>query len=222
MRTILIIEDHPIIVDAYKKVISTIEKNNKYLRFQIHEASNCEDAYIKITNTALDDGYDIIFLDISIPPSRDGHILSGEDLGLTIRELHPKSKIIIGTTHDTTTRIKSLIRNINPEGFLIKSEINLKEITDAVNTINEGGYYYSNTVLNVMKRQVINEDIIDRLDREILYELSVGTRMKELPQCLPLSMRSIEKRKQRMKEIFGIENDNDKTLLFEAKEHGFI
>ena len=65
---------------------------------------------------------DIVFLDIKLPPSKDGKILSGEDLGIKINQLLPDTKIIISTTFNDNYRIHNILENINPDGFLIKND----------------------------------------------------------------------------------------------------
>ena len=61
-----------------------------------------------------------MFLDISVPPSKDKKLLSGEDVGLMINRVFPSSKIIVSTTFNDNYRIQSILKNMNPDGFLIK------------------------------------------------------------------------------------------------------
>ena len=68
----------------------------------------------------------------------------------------------------------------------------------------------------------MNNYSFDNIDRKILYELSIGTRMKDLPDIIPLSIAGIEKRKRHLKQIFNINSPNDKELLKIAKEKGFV
>jgi hypothetical protein len=57
-------------------------------------------------------------------------------------------------------------------------------------------------------------------DRIILYQLSLGTKTKDLHHYLPLSYRAIENRKRRLKEYF--EASDDRTLLEKARERGYV
>ena len=56
----------------------------------------------------------------------------------------------------------------------------------------------------------------------MLYELSIGTRLKDLPDIVPLLIAGIEKRKRHLKHIFNINSSDDKELLYIVKEQGFI
>ena len=63
---------------------------------------------------------------------------------------------------------------------------------------------------------------MDKIDRQILYELSIGTKTKDLPNIVPLSIAGIEKRKRILKRVFDVEYQGDKALITKAREKGFI
>lgn len=220
---ILIIDDHPIISEAYKMAFEHISNQNKMLLFKIDIASNCKEANEKIRfKAAREQNIDLVFLDIRLPPSKEDKILSGEDLGLLINDTFPDSKIIISTSLSNNYRINTLINNINPDGFIIKNDINSKELITAINTVIENPPYYSKTILQFLRKRLSNDYLLDKIDRQILYELSLGAKMKELPKTIPLSLAGIEKRKRHIKQIFNIIDADDRQLLLLAKEKGFI
>lgn len=221
--TVLIIDDHPLIVSAYKSAFNYIEKQNTALDFDIDEASDCDSAYKKIIQLSVSNKkLDLVFLDISLPPSKDGTILSGEDLGLKINELVPGTKIIVSTTFNDNYRIHGLFKNLDPDGFLVKNDIDPKELVNAITTVLTDPPYYSKTIIKLLRNEVSSDFILDETDRKLLYELSIGTLMKDLPDLLSLSLAGVEKRKRHLKEIFNAESPYDKKLLLIAKEKGFI
>ncbi len=219
---VLIIEDHPLITEAYKKAFSQISLKNPKLNFIISTANNCDTAYLKIKEASKRQGLDIVFLDIKLPPSQKGMILSGEDLGLKIIELLPNSKIIVSTTFNDNYRMNSIFKNLNPEGFLIKNDLNPKELVSAIETIIEGNPYYSKSVIELMRKLTANDFLIDAIDRKLLYELSKGTKMSQLPDIIPLSVSALEKRKRVLKEVFDLADKEDRDLFRIAEEKGFI
>lgn len=217
---ILMIDDHPITLDGYKNILKSLKDDN--LMLIIETASDCEEAYWKIHNSSKDDyTYDIIFLDISLPPSENLKIYSGEDLGLKIRELSPSSKIIILTMYNENFRIYNILKSISPEGLLIKSDVSPQEFHNAFNKVFKGKIYYSNTVTVLMRKQFANDIVLDELDRHILFQLSKGVMTKDIINFIPLSLAAIEKRKKHMKELFEVEG-GDLLLVGRAKELGFI
>lgn len=218
---VLLIDDHPLISEAYKSAFNHISKNDETYSFSIDMAHDCDTAIQKIKEyTKSDERLEVVFLDISLPPSQDGKILSGEDLGLKLNELLPDTKIIISTTFNDNYRIHSIFRNINPDGFLIKNDITSQELVTAILNVLTDPPYYSKTVMKLLRKQVSSEFLLDNIDRKILFELSIGTRMKDLSEIVHLSIPGIEKRKRHLKQIFDIQEDRD--LILVAKEKGFI
>lgn len=220
--SVLIIEDHPFSAEAYKKAFEVVGSANKEISFKIDIANDCDSAYKKILESAEKKGIDIFFLDISLPPSKDGKILSGEDLGIIMKKILPKSKIIVATTHFDNFRIQSIVKSINPEGYLVKNDIDTDELILAIKTVINNPPYYSNTVLKSFRKSMSNIHTLDEIDRQLLYELSIGTKMKDMPNILPLSKAGIEKRKRQLKEIFDIQNQDDRELILLARNKGFI
>ena len=94
---VLMIDDHPMIIEGYKNTL--LGENQKEYQIKIDIASNCDDAYETIVKSSETVPYDMLFIDIKLPPSSDGTITSGEDLAKHAKELLPKSKIIILTMH---------------------------------------------------------------------------------------------------------------------------
>src|SRR5690606_16350294 len=137
--TILIIDDHPLIVQAYKLALEEIKNTIEDIIFNIAVSHDCTTALNTINNAITHSKkIDLVLLDISLPPSEDGKILSGEDLGIKIRSLWHETKIIVSTTYSDTFRIHTIIKNINPEGFLVKNDLEPAELVQAVKTVLNG------------------------------------------------------------------------------------
>ena len=219
---VLIVDDHPIICDSYKDAFAEVNKEFEHLQIQIEVALDCDAAREKIRNNWVEKGYDLVFLDIRLPASRDRKLVSGEDLGELIREEQPQAKIIVATTFNDNFRMLNIFKSLNPEGFLIKNDLDTKELTTAISHVIQGKPYYSSTVAGLFRKQMSQSMNVDKIDRLMLYELSMGTRMKEMPKVVPLSMAGIEKRKRILKQKFDVEDQGDKALILKAREMGFI
>lgn len=227
MKTILevlIIEDHPVIIDIYKKTIIEINgfKNYKNFSFHFTEASNCDDALEKIDKATLVGKLDLILLDINLPASINNKVISGEDIGVIVKKLFPNVKLIIFTSTNENARLSSILYNLNPEAFLIKSDVSYNEIIKAICSVLDNTPYYSKTILKLLHKQISTRIVIDKIDRQLLYEISRGTKMKDLPNILPMSMAGIERRKRVLKNLFNIPYEEDKRLIEIARENGFL
>lgn len=220
--TALIIDDHPLISEAYKSAFKHIQKQDENISFDIYIAHDCDTALDIIKErTKQNRSIDIVFLDMSLPPSMDKKILCGEDLGIEINEVFPKAKIIVSTSFNDNYRVHSIFKSINPDGFLIKNDITPKELVTAIEQVLKDPPYYSNTVVKLLRKQVASDFLLDDLDRRILYEISIGTKLKDI-ENVPISVHGIEKRKRLLKQIFNIKGAEDRELVLIAKEKGFI
>ena len=103
-NNILIVDDHPFIIEGYKNAITRY--NPSEYEFCITQAKDWESAYKIITdpNTA---AFDIAFLDISMPPYEEKSMHSGEDLAKLIGEYMPNCKIILLTMYTELLKIKT-------------------------------------------------------------------------------------------------------------------
>lgn len=220
--SVLIIEDHPLIAKAYKIAFAQITESHENFQFEIDLAQNCDDAIEKIVLASENEPYDIIFLDISLPPSQDGLFASGEDLGIRINEVLPDSKIIIATSFNDHLKVNSLLKSIDPDGFLVKTDIESNELIGAILGVINLPPFYSKSVLNSIRKHFATGVFLDKTDRQLLYELSIGTRMTDLPSVLMMSLRGLHKRKEQLKVIFDIKDCGDRDLIIRAKESGFI
>ena len=217
---ILMVDDHPIIIEGYQNVLMATKEEGQTLK--IDTANNCDMAQLMIHRAAKETHYDVCFFDISLPGSEDGKYTSGEDLAMLAKKLLPNSKIVILTMFNETFRIHNIIKEINPDGFLIKSDLTSMELADAFQQILKSPPYYSSTVNHYVKKTITSEIYVDDINRKILHLLSQGIKTKSLLDYIPLSMSGIEKRKKQLKLLFSIEDGKDGSLLDKAREKGFL
>ena len=220
---LLMVDDHPVIIEAYKNILASEDFKEEY-EFSIDTAFNCDSGIEKINNSVKNGRYDILFLDIQLPPSSDGKIISGEDLAVYAKKILPEAKIIVLTTFNDSHRIHNILKIANPDSLLIKDDLTSKELLKALNTIMNGAPYYSTTVSKFFRKQSINfgQSLLDDVNKKIIYYLSKGIKTKDLPEHVHLSLSAIEKRKVQIREILDLKTKNVDELLKEAKKKGFI
>lgn len=217
---ILMVDDHPIIIEGYQNVLMATKEDDQTLL--IDTANNCDTAQLMIDRASKGTHYDVCFFDISLPASADGKYASGEDLALLAKQVMPKAKIIILTMFNESFRIHNIIKEINPDGFLIKSDLTSMELADAFQQILYAPPYYSSTVNNYVKKTIRSEIYVDDVNRKILHLLSQGIKTKSLNEYIPLSTSALEKRKKQLKLLFSVTDGKDESLLQEAREKGYL
>ena len=217
---ILMVDDHPIIIEGYQNTLMATKKDDQILL--IDTANDCDSANKLLQKASKEKPYDVCFFDISLPSSSDGNITSGEDLAKIARELLPNTKIVILTMFNESYRIHNIIKEVSPDGFLIKSDLTSSELAEAFQHILFSPPYYSSTVNNFLKKSVTSDIYIDDVNRKILHLLSQGIKTRSLKEHIDLSMSAIEKRKKQMKLLFSIPDGKDETLLSVAREKGYL
>lgn len=219
-KNVLIIDDHPLITESFKMALTKVAVDSGIYKFFISEVVSIDGALKLIRKK--ENKFDIIFLDIKLPKSSNEDFLSGEDLGVEIRKVSPSSKIMVVTTYNDNFRINNIFKSINPEGLLIKNDLKPKTLVTAIEELLDDIPAYSKTVKVLLRKFSTNDINIDSIDRQILYQLSIGTKMSDLPNIVPMSMSGIERRKRQLKEVFNIIKGNDQLLVEIAKGKGFI
>lgn len=215
---ILIVDDHPFIIEAYKNAIKGYN-TDEYL-FEITQANDCKSGYEKIVTAP--QNFDIAFFDISMPPYEEKQIFSGEDLARLMRKKMPECKVILLTMHTELLKISSIIKNVTPNGLIIKNDLTFDELLHAFDKILHGENYYSQTVEKLVGQIASDPINIDQFDKQILYHLSKGVKTKDIPQFVPLSLSAVEKRKLNLKERFNLRGGADIELIRQAREKGLL
>jgi len=215
------IDDHPMIIEGYQNTLQFTKKDTQELDIDI--ANNCDEA-LAYMNTSIENNipYDVLFVDISLPASTDGTMSSGEDLAEYARENLPNAKIIILTMFNESFRIHNIIQTINPEGFLIKSDLTSSELASAFQAVLNNPPFYSGTVNSHIRKTLTSKMVVDEKNRKILYLLSQGVKTKNLASHLDISLSAVEKRKKQLKDLFLVDDGQDETLIIKARKKGFL
>jgi DNA-binding NarL/FixJ family response regulator len=216
---IIIVDDHPFIIEAYKNTLKSYNSDN--FEYTTTQANNCKSAYEIITDPE-QKPFDLAFFDISMPAYEEKGMMSGEDLAKLIRKVMPACKIILLTMHTELIKINNIIKEINPNGLIIKNDLTFDELLIAFDKILKGDNYYSQTVVKFVSQSQYDNVNVDDFDKQILFHLAKGIKTKDIPQYVPLSLSAIEKRKLNLKDLLGIKEGNDIDLIREAKNKGVL
>jgi len=219
---LLIVDDQPLIINCYKIALQQISDKKPNCKFDIRCAVNCDEANYYIENSLKGILFDLVLLDINIPPSEDMKLLSGEDVGLKLKKLSKVSKLIVITSHNNNHLLCNIFKNLNPDGFLVKSDFDFKELITCINSVLNDIPYYSKTITRLIRNHMSNQILLDKTDREILFHISRGAKTKDLPGFVNLSIAGIEKRKRQLREVFNTKRKDDISLIERAKEKGFV
>ncbi len=216
---ILLVDDHPITVEGYITALSKRKNVSEVPNFKT--SYSCESAYRSVLDTSLKGlPFDIAIIDLDLPGCTEPPLPSGKELALFLRKKMPSTKIIIITAHTELIIVYDIWRSIKPEGFIIKNDLTPEGILKIVEQISDGVPYKSPMVENCIREIWKKELIVEDYNRQIIYYLSLGFRVKDLHEVIPMSQGAIQKRINKINEVFEV-TDKD-GLLKEVKRLGFI
>lgn len=214
---VLFVEDHPAMVEGYKTLFTRTAIGTDW---QFDQAYTLQSAYEKIMHPGKN--YDLICLDIEMQPFEEAKLRNGEDLARIIRKQFMNVRLLIMTSHMESSFVYPIIKAVQPEGYLVKSDVYPSEIIEAVDAVMSGKTYYSKTIQSVLVSMTKQARYLDANNRQIILLLNQGIKTKNIPSYLNLSLSAVDKRKSLIKEYFGIEKGNDEDILREARKCGFI
>ena len=217
IKKVLIIDDHSPIIEGYKSILSF---NDQGFILEFQEARNSETAYDMITSGRI--LFDIIFLDLSLPPYHEMKIIFGEDLIPYIKKYQPQSKTIVVTSHTEQFLLYKIYKKVKPEGILIKSDFTPAEFLSAFTDIVNGKEFYTAATKEAIKKLTSADFYLDSIDMQIITLLAKGIKSKNLAEHLPIGISAIDKRKQKIREFFFIEKGNDEDIIKAAKKRQYI
>jgi DNA-binding NarL/FixJ family response regulator len=217
---ILAVDDHEMTTLGYKFILEDTKFDGYEVRMDT--AKTYREAIQKLDQSVKGLPYQILLLDIQLSQGSDGPAESGEDIGIYARKICPGAKIVFMSSFSDNYRINSVMQSVDPEGYMVKSEIDQKSLQTMVETVLNTPPYYTQKALVAIRKKMANDINLDENDKKILYHLSIGTKTKDMVNHISLSLPSIENRKRQIKALFGVEKQNDQALISESRKRGFI
>jgi DNA-binding NarL/FixJ family response regulator len=216
---ILMVDDHQLMIEGYKAMLALYKEQHTV---EVTTANTCEEAYYIISDAKNTNYFDLVFLDYSIPSYPEKKILNGEDLGILIRKQMPNTKIIMLTAHFDAIRLYNVVKKINPNGLLIKSDFKPPQLLEAFESVLRGELYMTSTAKEKLKEPLFTQDLLDSEDRKIIELLAEGLQIKSIADKMNVSEDKIKKRKSKIKDLLGIEKGSDEDILRECRALGLL
>lgn len=196
MLKILIVDDHEIFREGLKQVINQTDD------FAVKdEACNGREAL----NLIWKNDYDIVILDISMPPGRNGlevlkqMKLKKPDLRVLMLSVYPEDQYAIQA-------IKA-----GASGYLTKSSV-ARELVHALTRISSNGMYISPEVAEQMAdeikapRESIIHDLLSPREFQIFLKIAQGESIKQIADELAISSSSVSTHRKRILEKMKLKN----------------
>ncbi len=182
---LILADDHILLRDALANLINSFEEFRV-----VATAGNGEEVKQAIKNGSRPD---IILMDLNMPK------LDGYETAQWLQENYPGIKVVILTMYDSEIALIRLLRT-GVSGFL-KKDIHPSELRNALLTIAEGEYYYSNRTTgkiaslfrkNQEKKSAIENAILSDVEVRFLKLACTDMTYKEIAHEMHMTPRNID------------------------------
>ena len=196
---LFLVDDHKMIREGLKNFLSDQEG------FEIvGEAENGIDCLNQLENLEVD----IVLSDLNMPE------MDGLELIKKIKETRPELKVIALTMMGESQHIKQMLAE-GAVGYLLK-DCSEEELTSAINTVHQGGTYYSPEVTNIilnnirkikpLKSKVVTDMPLTDREKEVLHLILKEYSNKEIADTLFVSVRTVDAHKRNLLDKTGSKN----------------
>ena len=108
------------------------------------------------------------------------------------------------------------------DSHIIKNDLTFDELLFAFDRVIKNEKYYSQSVLEMLSQMQHVPIEIDQFDKKILFQLSKGTKVADIPQYVPISSSAIKRRMEDLKVLLELKDGSDEELVKVAKSKGLL
>ncbi|AVA24807.1 response regulator transcription factor [Rhizobium sp. NXC24] len=200
---VLLIDNHPLVIDGLKAVLET------YDHIEVVGTAGLAQAGLDIGR---DTRPEVVLMDINMPK------LNGIDAIELFRNELPEARVVMLSMHDSREYISSSVMR-GAAGYVLK-DVSTDEIVLAIETVAEGGTYFSSGVVDVlMERKSGNDtDSLTPRERDILGLIVSGRSNKEMAEALGITPATAETHRKNVKKKLNIATTAG--LIRYALDHG--
>lgn len=205
MTQVLIVDDHPVVVEGLQKLFCQTGKNfSCAIAYSVNE---CVKALKVFTP-------DIVLLDINLP---DGN---GIDLCKTILQQHPATKILALSSFGERSYISRMMEN-GAKGYLLKNSSE-EEILQAVTEVMEGKTFLGFEVADILKNSGFSHDkpMLTRRESEVLKLIADGFTNQEIADKLFISSQTVDSHRKNL--LMKLNARNTAALVKIAISQGLL
>ncbi|MGZ2372002.1 response regulator [Ancylomarina sp. YFZ004] len=200
MQTILLVDDHEIIIDGIKAMLEK-EKDIKI----VGEANNGIEAIEKVQSLKPD----IVLMDISMPE------LNGIEATKSIKKEYQDTKILMLTQHESKEYVLQVMK-AGADGYLLKNS-KKEELLNAINAVTSGKKHLGNRISALMLDEILDDSVKDndnekpeqnltKREIEIIKLLANDLSNHQVSDELNISLRTVETHRRNLMQKLNLKS----------------
>jgi DNA-binding NarL/FixJ family response regulator len=203
MIKVLIVEDHPLLVEGLKKSFGNV--SDIELIAAVGSGKECREI---VKNSAPD----IILMDLRLSDT------TGMELTKEILELNSDIKIIVFSNHHQKFYVQSML-DLGVKSYLLKS-VDFSEILAAVYAVNSGGKYFCKEIAIQIKEDKNNPIFVTKREQEVLKLIADGLTNQDIADKLFISPLTVDSHRKNL--ILKFDAKNTPSMINAAIVQGFL
>lgn len=216
MIRIALVDDHSLFRSGMKMLLASCPD------FEVVADAGSGEEFLEMLDVAAPD---VVFMDYSMPG------MNGADTTIKALERNPDLKVITLSMFGDNAYYSHMVA-VGAKGFLLKDS-DFDEVVAAVRTVNDGGEYFSESLLSALSHSMrsvhVGDTVVDEIvdaDRlsgrevEILVSICQGFSTQEIADRLYISKRTVDKHRANILEKSGCKNTA--SLVVYAIRHGLV
>ena len=206
MINVTIVDDHPIVLEGLKNLLSNRE--------DIRVAGYFDNGGAALHSYAMLDT-NVLLLDINLPD------INGVELCRQIRKTDKDVRIIALSVHNERPVVKSMLQS-GANGYILKNSVG-QEIIQAIHKTMSGETYICNMTKEVLRN--VDEGLtevprITRREKEILSLISKGQTTPQIAEALFISTHTVETHRKNLMNKFDV--NSMASVINLAKEYSLL
>ena len=201
---VLLIDNHTMVLEGLKAVLET------YNGIEVAGTATLAQTGLDLARKVRPH---VVLMDINMPK------LNGIDAIELFRQELPETRVIMLSMHDSREYISSAVMG-GAAGYILK-DVSTEEIVAAIETVAQGGTYFSSGVFDVlMKREDDDGSPLTPRERDILSLIVSGGSNREIAETLGITPATAETHRKNLKKKLGI--TTTAGLIRYALGHGIV
>ncbi|WP_461534251.1 response regulator transcription factor [Sinomicrobium sp.] len=203
MISVIIIDDHPLVLNGFEFILKTHPEISLLSTF-----TNAEEALAYLD----DHPVDVVLADINMPG------INGIDATTVIKRKQPKTHVIAVSNINESSIVQRML-DAGASGYLLKN-VSAGELIDGIHAVVEGEQALSKEIEPILDQEKNTVPKVTQREHEVLRLMAQGKTTPQIAEEMFISPLTVESHRRNLLQKFEV--SNSASLIHKATEMKFI